>query len=303
MKIAKLFLSLFLLVSILIPVKAYSLDITAGVAAWYAWLYQPYTQDVYHGTPAHSVRYGDTKHKSDLLYGPALSVKFSDDFNLTFVFLYGKFKITEVDGGTVLSPPETYDIDYNFKRMDSDIVLNYRLNDYFKIFAGVKYLSFSTEHNFESLPWLVTPSLDDEIRGMIYELDRSGVGPGLGLSIILPLFDNLFLISNISVFYLWTEEKKGYYSNPDYIVGSTTPLKVKTKCKDYGMNLTLSFAYYIAPISTTISVGGRGQFVRTKYDSGYKQHLHTQNNKYGDDYNTSGFYGVTLTATYSFSLN
>jgi len=292
MKIAKLFLSLFLLVSILMPIKAYSVDITAGVAAWYAWLYQPYTQDVYHNTPAHNKRYGETKNNPDLLYGPALSVKVSEDFNLTFVFLYGKFDITEVDD--VEESPPYYDIDYKFERRDSDIALNYRLNDYFKIFAGVKYLSFSTNHSFDASGF--------NFDGMVYEIDRSGFGPGLGFSIILPIFDNLFLISNISGFYLWVEEKKGYFSSTLVPPGTGGPLDVKTNCKDYGMNLTMSLAYYIAPISTTISVGGRGQFVRTKYGSEYKQHLHKQKNKYGDDYNTSGFYGVTFTATYSFSI-
>jgi len=296
MKIAKLFLSLFLLVSVLMPIKAFSLDITAGVSTWYANQYQPYTKDIYHKTPANSGRYDSTKNKPNLLYGPALSVRFSEDFNLTFVFLYGKFKLTEVDEHEIGFPghPDYYDINYSLKRMDSDIVLNYRIIDYFKIFAGVKYLSFSTKHNFDSSPF--APTMLYELRGMVYELDRSGIGPGLGFSIILPipLFDNLFLISNISVFYLWVEEKKGYFDS-----GAGDELFVKTKCKDYGMNLTMSFAYYIAPISTTISVGGRGQFVRTKYDSEYGQHLHRQ----GAGENTSGFYGVTLTATYSFSLN
>ena len=305
MKSGKFFLSLIMFVSILMPIKAYSLDITAGVATWYAWLYQPYTQDVYHGIEGvNSSRYDETEHKPNLLYGPALSVKFSEDFNLTFIFLYGKFKITEVDKHDevmFMGASGYYDIEYSFKRIDSDIALNYRLNDYFKIFAGIKYLSFSTDHSFDSLP---TGWTKDDLRGMVYEIDRSGVGPGLGVTIILPMliFDNLFLISNISGFYLWTEEKKGYFSSDLVPSGTGGPIDVKTKCKDYGMNLTMSLAYYIQPIATTLSVGGRGQFVRTKYDSEYKQHLHKQKNKYGDDYNTSGFYGVTLTATYTFGI-
>ncbi|MCL2156069.1 MAG: hypothetical protein FWH53_10420, partial [Leptospirales bacterium] len=72
-----------LFLSILIPYNVYALDITAGAATWLAWGEQ------------HSER-SETKYTLDMesspafLYGPTLSVKFNEDFNLTFVFLYGR---------------------------------------------------------------------------------------------------------------------------------------------------------------------------------------------------------------------
>jgi len=274
MKIAKLLLSLFLLVSILMPLKAYSLDITAGVATWYAWLDQSYTKNVI-GNPI----YDNTKNNPNLLFGPALSVKFNDEFNLTLILLQGKFNVTEVDNTSV------YDINYRFERIDSDIALNYRLNDYFKIFAGVKYLSFRMDHNFGS-GGSVYPE------GAVYKINRSGFGPGMGFSVTYPVLESMFFVGNLSGFYLFGEEEKGYY--PD----TTSNKNVKTNCNDYGMNLTLSLAYYIAPAATTISLGGRAQFVKTSYDSAYDVHRYRQ----GDGYDTSAFWGITLTATYSFSI-
>ena len=102
----KLLLLTFIAISIITPYKSYAVDITAGLTGWYAWGEQ------------YNVQTGDVRNslvESDpsLLYGPALSVKFSDDFNLTFVFLYGKFNATKNDGG---SPEES-----KFTRIDSDL--------------------------------------------------------------------------------------------------------------------------------------------------------------------------------------
>jgi len=264
-------LSLLILVSVLMPSKAYSIDITGGATAWFAGFQQPYTKNV-----TENPDYNNTKNALNVLYGPVLSVKFNDDFNLTFVFLYGKCDAHEI------SDPIGANIDYSFKRTDVDLALNYRLNDYFKIFAGVKYIGFSMDDNKNVIV--------DE--GVVFNVYRNAVGPGLGLSAVYPILENIFFVGNLSGFYLWGQEKKGYY---DAGINRTN---VKTNCNDYGMNVTLSLAYYIAPISTTISLGARGQFVKTNYDSAYNVHRYGQ----GDGYDTSSFYGITLTATYSFSI-
>ena len=112
-----LFSSLYflLLISILVPCKLYAVDMSVGATTWYTWVDQEF---------ASSLIAPDSAAKSDpgFLYGPVLSVKFNDDFNLTFVYLYGKFDIEQeaIFGGA------TYSSKYKLKRKDSDLALNYR---------------------------------------------------------------------------------------------------------------------------------------------------------------------------------
>ncbi|MCL1832874.1 MAG: hypothetical protein FWG49_00070, partial [Leptospirales bacterium] len=61
----------------------------------------------------------------------------------------------------------------------------------------------------------------------------------------------------------------------------------------YAINSNLSLAYYIASASTTISLGGRYQYVRIKSNAGDNSFPVTINNT---------TYGITLTATYSFNI-
>ena len=216
-------------ISIIIPAKADAVDITVGATTWYAWW---------------DVKQSGVSMDADpeFLYGPALSVKFNDDFNLTFIYLHGKYDFEIDQGGPT---PEKLKI----KRNDSDLALNYRLNDYFKVFAGIKYMNFKQEFN------------------------HRGIGPGLGLSATYPIADNLFLLGTLSGFYLWGKEEDTHDGD--------------TKYKEYGFNSTLSLAYYIASASTTISLGGRFQYIKTDWSK---------------DNMTHKIYGATLTATYSFSI-
>ena len=225
-----------MLISILMPCKVFAVDISIGATTWYAWLEQQFSSNFI---------YENQKEKANpaFLYGPVLSAKFNDDFNLTFIFLYGKFD-TKTNTG-----------DVKMTRMDSDLALNYRLNDYLKIFAGVKYLGYE-----------------------ISDIDHSGAGPGLGLSATFPIIDNLFLLANLSGFNVWGRDEYSVSGKP-----------YQTAYYEYGLNSTLSLAYYITTVSTIISLGGRFQYYNTVYDDD------------SSDVKTK-FYGVTLMAVYSFSI-
>ena len=105
--------------------------------------------------------------------------------------------------------------------------------------------------------------------------DHSGFGPGLGLSAVYPLDDNLFLIANLSGFYFPKGDESQY------------------TFKEYGMNSTLSLAYYIASASTTISLGGRFQYSKATFSPDDISVTPREPTK-------QTFYGITLTATYTF---
>ena len=212
--------------------------------------------------------------KQALLLGPVFSLKFNEDFNLTFVYLYG-----ESDYKYRYNGPG-FRTDYKSKRHDMDFALNYRLNNYFKVFAGIKYLALDIIPEFFSS----YPYAEIYIHGK-----HKSFGVGLGLSATFPITENLFLLSTLSGLYL-----KGLGDEKAEVITSSggTPQNIKSSFNDYGFNATLSLAYYIAQYGVVISLGGRVQYVTTKYDD--------SNFPFQDTFHN--VYGITLTATYSFSI-
>jgi len=248
------------------PHKALAFDITVGATSWYVVSEQYYTQGGAPGVLHDSL----VKSIPALLYGPTMAVKLNDEFNITFVFLYGNF-VTERDVGN-------YKFKSRFTRSDSDLALNYRLNNYFKVFIGAKYLAYG-----------ITPSNTDLSSFMLINRidDHASYGSGLGASCTYPLMGNIFCLGTLSGLYLWGSDKMIVGDkNGNYAQSSTIGYK------EYGVNSTLAFAYYIAPASTVISLGGRFQYLIADYK---------KNPIYLDKIEFAS-YGVTLTATYTFSI-
>ena len=144
-------------------------------------------------------------------------------------------------------------------RYDSDLALNYRITDYFKLFLGCKYAGFTWDTDGK----------------------HQAIGPGAGISAVIPVGGNFFLLGNVSGLYLWGKE------------GGGKEIDYDASAREYGFNTNLSLAYYIPGASTTISLGGRLQQLHIDYDG-------TENGAVSDS--TSRFYGVTLTAVYSFNI-
>ena len=250
-------------IGIIIPSKVYAVDISVGATTWYSWW-----------DPVSTSGGSSVEIDPAFLYGPALSVKFNDDFNLTFIFLYGEFDATMVADGDSSGGSTKV----TSKRRDSDLALNYRLNNYFKLFGGIKYMGYkySMDIFHSGYGWFN------------FKVDHSGFGPGLGISAAYPILDNLFFLASISGIYLWGDEEE-----------KLPWAKEKTEFKEYGMNSSVSIAYYIAPASTVISLGGRFQYYKTAYGD------HSGEDGDPDDDpvdEKNKFYGITLTATYNFSI-
>jgi hypothetical protein len=195
-----------------------------------------------------------------LMYGPVLSVKFSQRWSLSSLFLYGKFKAEDDSIGTL----EKFD----FKRMDSDTLLNYSINAYLKIFAGYKFVSYKWE--------------PQQMSGK-----HTSMGGGGGIGLILPLSGNFYLLGNASGIYAkGTHEEKL----------TTMNLSRKRDVTSPGYNLNASLAYYMAPASVTLSLGYRYQYFKTKFGRNSIPQWEA-----ADEYK-SKFYGVTFQAVYSFDL-
>ncbi len=233
--ISLIFISAFA-VLIILQGNLKAAEVSVGATTWYSWWkMQTSGSD------------GNKDIDPAFLYGPALSVKFNNDYNLTFVFLYGKFGMKQETTTEEIA------------RYDSDLALNYRIGNYFKIFAGAKYMGYE-----------------------MTEFHHRGIGPGAGISVVLPVGSNFFLLGNVSALYLWGKHEQNNQST-----GTT-----KTDYNEYGTNTSLSLAYYIESSSVTLSLGGRYQYFRSDFES--------------DDPNNSDmdhhFYGITAAATYSFSI-
>jgi len=256
-------------IALIVSCRLYALDMTTGVAAWYASSEQYYTQKPQSGSGL--VHDSLVKSKPAFLYGPTLSVKLNSDFNITFVFLYGTFDTEKNTGAGGLMSKSKY------QRSDSDLALNYRLNNYFKVFTGFKLLTYH-----------ITPTKYDGMSFRITNMQpHVSYGLGSGLSAAIPLIDNLFCLGTVSGLYLLGADKVQMEELP-----GNNPRNLKNKYNEYGINTTLSLAYYIAPASTVISLGGRFQYLKAEY----------KQNPICLDAITFAIYGVTMTATYTFSL-
>ena len=267
------FLYIVFISGIIIPCKAYAFDMTVGATTWYAWGLR------YENVSDKSIR-KNSEYAFDptFLYGPVLSVKFNNDFNLTFVYLYSNFDYKldyYKDEGSTLSATS------KITRSDSDLALNYKLNDYFKIFIGAKYLAYD-----------IKLSYIDYTDSYFYSNSKhSSIGPGLGLNATFPISGNIFVLATLSGFYLFSPgekfEDKGIYND------IAVPVHMTIGYNEYGFNSNISIAYYIAQISTVISLGGRLQYFITDYYD-YEPFLINKIKNM--------FYGITLTATYTFGI-
>lgn len=290
-------------ISFLTPPKVYAADITVGATTWYAWWDGKY-EHAKHDAGIINELVNDTATGPAFLYGPVLSFKFSENFNLTFVFLYGEFD--QSDSRHLLSA--AFDItamtNTIYKRRDGDIALNYRVNDYLKVFAGIKYMAYKAKFSSKVIN---TGNMEEEYIG---SKEPVGYGPGLGLNCAFPVIDNLFVLATLSGFYLRGSEE-GHLE----IIDSVNPLIVgkhlndKFDYKEYGINSNLSIAYYITNISTIISLGARLQYFKT--DCGNIKDLIQSATDlafpslFPVSYNgnkINRIYGITLTATYNFSI-
>lgn len=192
--------------------------------------------------------------KPTLVFGPVISVGFGGPFSLSGVFLYGKFE--PEDSGDNGGP------DY-ITRFDSDISLNYNINSFLKIFGGVKYMDFRWD--------------EEESSGRHFSM-----GPGLGVGLTIPLVNSFYFLTNLSGIYnIGKHEQDSSYS------GTST----STDLIEKGINTNISFAYYIAAASTSITIGFRYQYVMSDFKE--------ESDETGGDDNFI-FYGPTLSVVYTF---
>jgi hypothetical protein len=194
------------------------------------------------------------KTNPGLLYGPVFSVDLVDKWSLAGVFLSG-----------VLNEEFPGEKTYN-RRYDGDLTLNYNYTRYVKFFGGLKFMRYDWTHDGSK------PGLFRSGEGY-----NRGVGPGLGVGFAVPVTDSLFTLMNFSGLYTYGKMSEFQYTDDRNLAMHT-----------YGFNTSVALAYYVDSINSTISLGGRFQYLKSIFPG------HSDNNM------RMYFYGVTLTATYHF---
>ncbi|MCU0848459.1 MAG: hypothetical protein MUD12_11285 [Spirochaetes bacterium] len=318
--------SLFLLNSFMGPARA--LEISAGPMAWYAW-WSPYFKNYFQNRYSnrikalHYMEYGEIylrsrwKESGSFLYGPAVSVKVSDEWSFSSVFTMGS-PYGQTGGSMKLYPgPDiiSQNVSLRMKKYDSDTTVNYSPLPYLKIFCGFKYQGYS----YSSRPlktFLTSAPTAADFWLYNYTAESDGYGAGLGLGTVLPVAEDLYLLGNLSGVYM--------RSYVDWNEKAFSPLSLNAfmnrqnqKFNAAGMNGSLSLAYYITAASVTVSAGFRFQMlkmycsrlVHSYYDSTYNVFTMLIQNKIlgysgRDVFNgtTDYFYGVVLSVTYNFKI-
>src|SRR4030042_126970 len=192
-----------------------------------------------------------------------LTLDLSSRINLTSIFVVGKYRLRAsvleffpnryVTLFTISSHP-----DIGIYKFDFDSTLNIMLNRFLKLFCGIKYQHYS--YNKADL------LREDFSIGGLYIYTREkvvyhGLSCGIGLGFNVMLVQNLYLLWNVS----------GLIQKPimmrrrsEYLLFASGifPIKERLIPEYYaaGANTSLSFAYVIDPLSTTISLGFRYQY-------------------------------------------
>jgi len=190
-------------------IPLFAVDLNLGAATWYSW----WEMETDRGTQTIDPTF---------LVGPVVSLGFSEHWNISMVFLYGQFKMGE-DGGND-----------EINRVDSDISINYAINNYLKIFGGIKAMGYYWNNGH-----------------------HHSLGPALGIGLTIPVYGNFYLLGNISGMYNYGEhiDEESEYDD-----------RRRSIIREYGYNSTVSLAYYIENASTTVSLGGRYQYFRDDYE-------------------------------------
>ncbi|OHD63482.1 MAG: hypothetical protein A2176_06590 [Spirochaetes bacterium RBG_13_51_14] len=226
--------------------------------------------------------------KPSILYGPVLTLDFTNRINLTSVFVLGRYRLRAsvaeslTINNFIFSHP-----DISINKYDLDSTLNIILNPSFKIFCGFKYQHYNySKVDLISIPFYSFQFLANDT--VMYH----GVSAGAGAGFIFKLTDSFFLLWNVSLLY---QRPIVIIKQKQYLIISSNVYPLNERIMpDYnalGVNATLTFSYVFRKISTTLALGLRYQYLYT-----------FGNDVRGIDFdkNSDHFYGITLAAVYSY---
>ncbi len=229
--------------------KNWSISIGAiGQFTWWkpVWQKTPLTVNITSFVPSYTFNI-----KPSYLYGPILSVFFNPAWGLSGSFVYSQYRATTRSYTILLSgggyPPLIIPVSLTRTaiKMDADLLINYVINRYVKIFFGPKYQGYSyTEKAIAS-------------KKVMYH----SVSLGFGTSFTVPIVSTFFFQPAISIFGLLGWEKRNGGSN---LLGSTDKQSnntLITTANALGANGSLALGYFIQAAHLTLSAGYKAQYI------------------------------------------
>ncbi len=244
------------------PEKKHAFSI--GPVFWFTWWDPFFKNDL-------STKYGGALNYArgrtislppSYLVGPTVSFTIFKKFSLGVLFVYGpKFNIERSESMVdFYSSPGSVYYTRAFGRItkyDLDTTLNYHLNRYVRVFAGIKVQGYSIKETL--MPYGFDFRAFDNYG--LYKYRSLAYGPGLGIGISIPLGMDFSLLSSLSAIYMRSSnEYRGrsvnyscttYFDNTERMVNDV-----------WGGNGTLSVAYFLRQASLTFIAGGRYQYLK-----------------------------------------
>ncbi|MBP7736255.1 MAG: hypothetical protein KA369_09820 [Spirochaetes bacterium] len=255
-----------------------AVDLSIGGTAWYVW-WNPAWSDaksitmVYIENPGLFIEDSrDFKPSPNAMAGPVISIGFLGRWSIQSVFAMGQFKahsrgfsrtqfLSGVSGNGGLSASyKKYSRD--ILKWDSDTSIGCAVHRMVKIFGGFKAQGYRYEERLDdvlpgSTPVIIGRFLVDEVKAF---------GGGIGVGLTFPLGADFYLMMSASGLALWSTEKVRINRARSFLyensVFSLLPVRPeKGRYFSYGGSASLSLAYNISRINTTLSLGGRYQLL------------------------------------------
>jgi hypothetical protein len=317
MKTRHITITLLLAFTILIPSLLHAeTTVSLGGTAWYVWWKPAWSDNKWQGYYLWDDTAGywledakDFKTSSNVMAGPMVSIGFLDRWSISSVAVLGTMSHKARgfgSGGDVinyLAGATHKDYSRTVLKWDSDTTVGCAVHRYIKLYAGFKAQGYRYKETIHYYDFTMFPSVFiDHSEGTN---SVNCYGPGLGISGSIPLVENLYMVIGLSGIVLWCTERGETNLSRTYGLDSTGFVVTcfympRGKFLSYGGTATLSLAYTIPRINTTLSLGGRYQLLYNRQKKGNMLHSDVTMNIIDGQFDH--FAGITFSAIYTFHI-
>jgi len=290
--------------------------ISLGGTAWYVWWKPAWEDNRWQGYYLWNDTVGyweedahDFRTSSGVMAGPMVSIGFLDRWSISSVAVLGAMsnKARGIGIGTdiITGSAGAAHKDYSRKvlKWDSDTTIGCAVHRYVKLYAGFKAQGYRYKETIHYYDFSVYPDIFiDHSEGTN---SINCYGPGLGIGGTVPLVEDLYLVMNLSGIVLWCTERGDTNLGRTYGLESaglvfTCFYMPRGKFISYGGTASVSLAYTIQKINTTLALGGRYQLLYNRQKKGNMLKSDVTMNIIDGQFDH--FAGVTFSAIYTFHL-